>query len=77
MPCLVAKPIVNGIEKDLQGQAEVIRLNMLSKLGREIAARYGVNAAPTTIVLDSSGESVYQHAGMPDRKLVVGHVTAL
>ena len=29
--------IVNGIEKDLHGQAKVVRLNFLNKLGREFA----------------------------------------
>ena len=75
MPCLAAKPIVNGIENDLKGQADVIRLNMLSRLGREIAGRYEVKGAPTTIILNNTGDVVYQHAGLPNRKTVVDQVT--
>ena len=77
MPCLATKPIVNGIENDLKGKADVVRLNMLSRLGREIAARYEVKGAPTTVVLNNAGDVVYQHAGMPNRKTVVGRVTSL
>jgi hypothetical protein len=31
-PCLLAKPIVDGLERDLEGQAQVVRLSVLSKL---------------------------------------------
>jgi thioredoxin-related protein len=71
----VAKPIVDGIEKDLKGKAEVVRLNMLSKVGRELASRYGVPAVPTVLVLDAAGELIYRHTGMPDRREVVAQVT--
>jgi hypothetical protein len=77
MGCLVAKPIVNGIEKDLKGTAEVIRLNMLSGIGREAASRYGVPAVPTLVVLGPGGEVVYRHTGTPDRREVVERVNAL
>jgi thiol-disulfide isomerase/thioredoxin len=74
MRCLASKPIVNGIENDLKGKADVIHLNMLSRLGREIAGRYEVKGAPTTIILNNTGDVVYQHAGLPNRKTVVGQV---
>jgi len=75
MPCLTAKPIVNGIEKDLQGRAEVVRLNVISKLGRELAGRYGVAGVPTTLVLNHDGAIAYRHTGIPSRKRVVAEVT--
>lgn len=75
MRCLAAKPIVNGIEKDLEGKAEVVRLNLLSREGREIARRYEVMGAPTLLVLDARGKVVYGKQGIPDRKAVVGLLT--
>ena len=42
MPCLLAKPIVDGIEKDLEGRAQVVRLNITSEQGRDIALGYNV-----------------------------------
>jgi hypothetical protein len=74
MGCLVAKPIVDGIEKDLNGKAEVVRLNMLSKVGRELASRYRVPAVPTLLVLNSDSKVIYRHTGMPDRGEVVEQV---
>lgn len=75
MKCLAAKPIVDGIEKDLAGKVKVLRLNMLSKSGREFASRYDVKGAPTTLVIDGAGAIVHRHAGIPSRKTVVAHAT--
>ena len=72
----MAKPIVDGIEKDLKGKAEVVRLNLLSKVGREVASRYSVPAVPTILILDAEGEVVYRHTGMPDRREVVAQISA-
>lgn len=71
MPCLASKPIVNGIENDLKGKVEVIRLNMLTQLGREIGTRYKVGAVPTTVIVDRKGDVSYQQAGIPNRVTIV------
>ena len=76
MACLAAKPIVDGIEKDLDGRAKVIRLDMLSKIGREIAARYGVQSLPTLLVVDADSKEIYRETGMPNRRKVVALATA-
>jgi thiol-disulfide isomerase/thioredoxin len=75
MQCLVAKPIVDGIEKDLQGKAKVIRVNLLSKIGKEIAERYDVRSIPTLLIV--KGDAVtYRHKGVPRRGHVVEQVSA-
>jgi len=76
MPCLAAKPIVDGIEKDLRGRARVVRLNALGSPGRELAARYGVMGVPTTLVLDGAGTVVHRQVGIPSRKRIVALATA-
>jgi thioredoxin-like negative regulator of GroEL len=73
----MAKPIVNGIEKDLKGQAKVVRLNLLSKLGRELARAYGVTAIPATIVFDGAGRMRHSYQGVPNRQRIVGEVNQL
>ena len=73
----MAKPIVNGIEKDLQGQAKVVRLNFLNKLGRELARAYGVTAIPALIVFDGGGRVRYSHQGVPNRQRIVQEVSQL
>jgi thioredoxin-related protein len=67
---------VNGIEKDLAGKSEVIRLNLLTSVGKELASRFAVTAVPTIVVLDANGEVVYRQAGIPNRKKVVAAASA-
>jgi thioredoxin 1 len=62
--CLVAKPIVDGLEKQLAGKATVVRLDVMSKVGRAAAARYGVRGLPTLVLLDGAGQAVYSQAGI-------------
>jgi hypothetical protein len=76
MTCLTAKPIVDGIEKDLQGRAEVVRLNMLTKFGKSVAGRYQVQGLPTTLVINGKGDVTYRHSGLPSRKKIVAQATA-
>ena len=76
MGCLAAKPVVDGIERDLKGRAEVVRINLMSKVGREVAARYRVSAVPTVLVVAGS-KAVYRHTGMPDRGEVVARTVAV
>ena len=73
----MAKPVVDGIEKDLEGTAQVIRLSIMSELGSRVAQRYGVRGVPTIVVLDGSGEVVGQSVGMPDRAELVAQVMGL
>ena len=76
MPCLVAKPIVDGIEKDLTGRAQVVRLNVSDAQGRDIALGYNVRGVPSTVVVGNDGEVLGQHAGIPSRKKIVALATA-
>jgi thiol-disulfide isomerase/thioredoxin len=76
MPCLAAKPIVNGIESDLEGKAKVIRLNVIDQMGREAAGRYDVSGLPTTLVLDGGGRVVHRQVGIPNRKKIVAEAVA-
>lgn len=76
MSCLAAKPVVNGIEEDLEGIARVLRLDIGSKLGKEAASRFGVSSVPTMLVLDGAGEVVHRESGRPDREEVVARARA-
>jgi thioredoxin-related protein len=73
----MAKPIVDGIEKDLEGTARVIRLSVVSELGSQVAQRYGVRGVPTIVVLDGEGQVVAQSTGLPDRADLVAQVKGL
>jgi hypothetical protein len=67
----VAKPIVDGIEKDLVDRVDVIRLDVWSDVGRVAAQRYGVRGIPTLLVLDGAGQVQDMQVGLPDRKQTV------
>jgi thioredoxin 1 len=73
----LAKPIVDGIERDLEGRARVVRLSVLSGPGSQAARRYGVRGVPTTIVFDGAGRVVEQSVGIPDRESIVEQVNDL
>jgi thioredoxin-related protein len=75
MPCLMAKPIVDGLEKDLQGQADVVRLSVLSELGRDVAMQYGVRAVPTFLIFDAQGTLIGRQVGFPNREQIETLVT--
>ena len=63
----MAKPVVDRLERDLQGQAQVLRLGVMDDVGGKVAMRYGVRGVPTFVLLDGAGEVVFKQAGMPDR----------
>jgi thiol-disulfide isomerase/thioredoxin len=64
--CLVSKPQVDRLEARLEGQAEVLRLNVREEVGRQLATRWNVRGVPTFVVLDGEGGVVYASAGAPD-----------
>jgi thiol-disulfide isomerase/thioredoxin len=60
----VAKPIVDGLENKLEGQANVVRLDIMSSLGRQAAGHFGVRGLPTLLLVDGNGEVVLSQVGI-------------
>ena len=65
----MAKPVVDGIERELKGRAQVVRLSVMDNVSGQLALRYGVQGVPTLLVLDGAGEVVYVKAGSPNRAM--------
>jgi thioredoxin-related protein len=57
---------VDRLERDLEGEAGVLRLSVLSPVGRELGARYGVRGVPTFLLFDSAGVMVHYQVGRLD-----------
>jgi thioredoxin-related protein len=57
---------VDGLERDLKGRAAVLRLDLMSGVGREAASQFGVKAVPTTLVFDGSGQVILRQVGSVD-----------
>ncbi len=64
--CLLNKPKVDQLERDLAGQATVLRLNVKDNVGLALASRWGVVGIPTFFVVNGAGDVVYTRAGAPD-----------
>ena len=73
----MAKPVVDGLERDLEGKAQVVRLSVTDGVGGQLAARYGVRGVPTMVLLDGDGEVVYAKAGSPNRNEITAAVEEL
>jgi thioredoxin-related protein len=71
----LAKPIVDGLERELEGQARVVRLSVLSELGQQVAQRHDVRSVPTFLVFDGQGNLIERQVGFPDRGRIKALVT--
>ena len=65
---------MDGLEKDLEGKALLLRLDVGANPGRNLASRYLVRALPTFLVFDGKGNVVHRQFGMPDRQAIIDAV---
>ena len=64
MACLAAKPVVDGLEKELEGRATFLRANIQKEPGRALARRYGVELVPAMLVFDDRGSLILKQNGV-------------
>lgn len=67
---MAAKPIVDGIEEQNQGELSVIRLNVQDNSSQPLIERYDFRFTPTFILFDSGGEEVLRSVGAIDPQQV-------
>ncbi len=68
---------MDRLERGLDGKAEVIRLDMMSGVGRQAAFRFGVRAVPTLVVVDGDGQVALTQVGIIRAGPVEAQVDAL
>jgi thioredoxin-related protein len=68
---------VNGIERELGERAQLLQLNVMGGVGRELAVRYQVRGVPTFVLLDGEGEVVLRQVGTPQREEIITAVEQL
>ncbi len=73
----MSKPAVDRLEGELEGQAQVLRVNAMSRVGATLAGRYGVRGVPTFLVFDGAGEVIYGQAGRPNQEAIKATVLGL
>ncbi len=57
---------MDRLEQDLQGRATVVRIDLLSQVGREAAYNYGIKLIPAIVVFDGHGQVILQQNGIID-----------
>lgn len=73
----MAKPVVDGLERELRGRAAVYRLNVSSAETVEVAGYYGLHGLPTLLVLDGQGELVLRQVGRLQKDAVLSVVAEI
>lgn len=73
----MAKPVVDGLERELGEEAHVLRLSVTNDVSARLAGRYGVRVVPTFVLLDGSGEVVLTQTGIPKREEIVRAIATL
>jgi hypothetical protein len=61
--CLAAKPVVDGLEREFEGEAFVVRVELSSAPGRELGRRYDIDTVPSFVAFDASGDVVFRRNG--------------
>lgn len=68
---------MDRLERDLEGQAEVLRLSAWSSVGRQLSAQYGVRGVPTFLLFDGVGQMVYYQVGKLDAETMKSEINSL
>lgn len=68
---------MDRLERELEGQAQVLRLSTWSEVGRQLGARYGVRGVPTFFLFDGTGEMVSYQVGRLDADQVRAEIGSL
>ena len=68
---------MDRLERELEGQAQVLRLSVWSPVGRQIAAQYGVRGVPTFLLFDGSGELNHYQVGRLDAERVTEEINLM
>ena len=66
----MAKPVVDRLERELEGRARVVRLSLFDAVGQDVARRFDVRGVPTFLVFDAEGTLVGREVGIPDRERI-------
>ncbi|MBI1795085.1 MAG: thioredoxin family protein [Chloroflexi bacterium] len=61
---------MDGLEKELSGRLEVMRLNIQEPVGRELAPVYDFEYTPTFIFFDAQGNEQWRIVGEIDPQRV-------
>jgi len=58
----------------MAGTVDVVHLNLVSAIGREVGGRYGVNVVPTSLLFNAQGELVTRVNGVPRKDELIAQI---
>lgn len=64
--------MVDGLEREFEGRAVVLRADLQSGAGGKLARRYDIDSVPSFVVFDGKGKVVFRRngsAGVPVKEL--------
>lgn len=71
LACTALRPTVDAIEKEFGDEMWIIRVNIQSPAGRQLAQEFGSFFTPTFIFFDGRGVEQWRSVGSLDREQVV------
>ncbi len=75
--CLAARPAVDNLERELGDQLKVVRFNVSSEAGQELAIQLAVeNRTPSFVLLDATGNELWRGFGVFDPAAVKAALNA-
>jgi thioredoxin 1 len=69
IPCKMMEPILEKLQKTYKGKAAILFIDIYDH--REVAKSFKIQAIPTQIFYDRSGQEVYRHVGFMSEKAIV------
>ena len=69
VPCKMMQPILEELQKEYQGQAEILILDVREY--PHLTRKYSVMTIPTQIFFDASGQQVKRHVGFMSKEDIV------
>jgi thioredoxin 1 len=75
IPCKLMAPIMTKLEKDYQGKAAVVFIDVWKF--PEQATPFNINVIPTQIFYDKTGKEVFRHVGFLSEKDIVNQLNKM
>ena len=68
---------MDGLERELRGQALVMRIDLNRSVGRDMARRLNIYSVPTFIVLNGEGQEIWRKWGFPNRSTIIEVISGI
>ena len=63
----MTKPVVDGLDKQLEGRVRIVRKDVASPAGKKLASKVGIDLVPTLIGYDAEGVERFRIGRAPNR----------